>query len=156
MYYYDVSRTGTTNASAGTEDKLIAVRTAANQRTLAFMGLYVSGRHSSSGGIVLRLKTADTTANTGGSAVTKSKRDPDAPAMAATIVDSSFTPGSTLVTRQVVGCAAQGGLGGWFAMSPEQSLIMKANGGATGNAEVYVVGGNSSLPYESQFELAEI
>lgn len=156
MYYYDVSRTGTTNASAGTEDKLLGVRTAANQRTLAIMGVYVSGRHNTSGGVIIRLKTADTTANTGGSAVAKSKRDPDAPAASATVVDSTMTAGSTLVVRQIVGAAAQGGFGGWFAATPEQSLILKANGGATGNAELYMVGGAASLNFENQLEFAEI
>jgi hypothetical protein len=155
MFYYDVNRPDSTNASASTEDNLLALRTVANQRTAAIMGLYISGRHSTSGGIIMRLKTTGTI-GTGGSAVTPAKRDPDAPAASTTAFDKTFTDGATPTVRQIVGCAAQGGFGGWFAATLEQALIMKANGGANGNAELHTIGGAVSLPFDANLEFAEV
>ncbi len=156
MFYYDVNRPMTSNASAGTEDNVLALRTAANQRTAAIYGLYVSGRSSSPGGLIIRLKTASTI-NTGGAAVTPGKRDPDAPAASTSVVDATFTDGTgTVVVRQVVGVAAQGGFGGWFAATPEQSLIMKPNGGANGNAELHNISGLNSTLFDVNLEFAEL
>lgn len=155
MFYYDINRAATTNASSGTEDNLLALRTVANQRSAAIMGFYVSGRHGTSGGIIIRLKTA-AVISTGGSAVTPNKRDPDAPAAATTAFDSAFTDGTTPAVRQFVGCAAQGGFGGWFAATPEQSLILKPNAGANGNAEFHNIGGANSLPFDMNLEFAEL
>lgn len=158
MFYYDVGRpTNTTNASAGTEDKLAAARTVANQRTAAIFGMYVSGRHGTSGGIIVRTTTRPTTANSSGTGRTPQKRDPDAPAASTVITDGDFTVGTgTAVQRQMVGCAAQGGFGGWFAATPEQSILMKPNGGVTGNIEWNMVGGNASLVFDFGLEFAEL
>lgn len=155
MFYYDVNRPDTTNASAGTEDNLLALRTVANQRTCAIMGMYLSGRHSSPGGVVMRLKTCGTIGS-GGSAVTPAKRDPDAPAAATTAFDKTFTDGTTPTVRQMVGCAAQGGFGGWFAATLEQAVILKPNGTANGNAELHTVAGVNSAPFDANLEFAEL
>jgi hypothetical protein len=155
MFYYDVYRSATSNATPNTEDNLLALRTAANQRTAAIFGLYVSGRHNTAGGVVVRLKTT-AVISTGGAAVTPGKRDPDAPAAVTAVVDSTFTDGTTPTVRQIVGVAAQGGFGGWFAATPEQALVLKPNGGATGNAELHDIAAVASVPFESNLEFAEI
>lgn len=155
MFYYDVYRTVTTNASGGTEDNLLNIRTAANQPTMSVFGLYLTARHNSPGGVVMRTKRAGTIA-TGGAAVTPQKRDPDAPAASATVVDGTFTDGATPVVGISVGCAAQGGFGGWFAATPEQAIRLKPNGGANGNLELHDVAAIASVPIEPTVEFAEL
>ncbi|HZC32643.1 MAG TPA: hypothetical protein VE640_05075 [Candidatus Bathyarchaeia archaeon] len=155
MFYYEQQRGITSNASAGTEDKVLQVRTAANQPTMSIFGLYVSGRHNSPGGLIIRSKRAGTIGS-GGSAITPQKRDPDAPAASATVVDATFTAGTTLVAGQIVGCAAQGGFGGWFAATPEQAIRLKPNGGANGNWELYNIAAIASVPFEQITEFAEL
>ena len=154
MFYYDLSAAQTANATPGTVNQSARLLTVANQRTAAIMGLYVSGRNSSAGGIVLRLNTA-ATAGSAGSAYTLAKRDPDAPA-ASTTAFTAHTVGTTLTTRQVIGCAAQGGFGGWFAATPEQALVLKPNGGANGNAEVANLASLASAVFDLSMEVAEL
>jgi hypothetical protein len=155
MFYYDVYRSATTNPTPNTEDNLLALRTVANQRTAAIFGLYVSGRLATPGGIVIRLKTT-AVISTGGSAVTPQKRDPDAPAASTTAFDLAFTDGTTATVRQIVGVAAQGGFGGWFAATPEQAIILKPNAGASGNAELHDISAAASAPFEANLEFAEL
>lgn len=154
MYYYDVNAAQTSNGTANTENQSARLLTVANQRTCAIMGLYVSARMSSAGGLIIRLNTMGT-AGTSGSAYTPGKRDPDAPA-ASTTVFTAHTVGSTPKTRQIVGCAAQGGFGGWFAATPEQSVILKPNGGANGNAEITNICGLVSANFDLNLEFAEL
>jgi hypothetical protein len=157
MFYYDVNRGGlTTNATPGTEDKVAAMRTIANQSTAQISGLFVTGRHNTSGGVVIRAKTFPTTANTGGAAVTPGRKHPSSPAPATVISDATFTAGTgTPTVRQSIGCAAQGGFGGLIYGTPEERITLLPNGGITGNAEFYMVGGAASLAFDFQFDFAE-
>ena len=155
MFYYDIYREATTNASANTENNVLALRTVANQRTAALFGLNVTGRHNSPGGVVLRLKTC-ATISTGGTGVTPGKKDPDAPAAVTTAFDSAFTDGGTPVVRAIAGVAAQGGFGGFFAGTPEQALVLKPNAGANGNAETHSIAAIASVPFESMLDFAEL
>lgn len=154
MFYYDANVPQTSNVTPGTENQSGRFLTVANQRTAAIMGLYLAGRMNSAGGVILRLKTM-ATAGTVGAAQTPGKRDPDAPA-AATTFFTAHTVGATPVVRQMVGASAQGGFGGWFAATPEQSLILKPNAGANGNAEVTNVSGGISTNFDWSVELAEL
>lgn len=154
MFYYDVNAAQTSNASAGTENQSMRFLTVANQRTAAIMGLYVAARMAAAGGLVARLKTA-ATAGTAGSAATLAKRDPDAPT-AGTTAFTAHTVGTTLTTRQIVGCSAQGGFGGWFAAELEQALVLKPNGGANGNAEITNTSGLASTNFDLAVEVAEV
>lgn len=153
MFYFDVNAAQTSNASAGTENQSARFLTVANQRTAFIMGLYVAARMAAAGGLILRLKTAATPGTAGG-AYTPGERDPDGPA-AATTVFTAHTVGTTLTVRQIVGCSAQGGFGGWFAATPEQALTLKPNGGATGNAEITNVSGLNSTNFDLNVEFAE-
>jgi len=154
MFYYDVNAAQTSNASANTENQSARALTVANQRTAAIMGLYVAARMAAAGGLVMRLKTAATPGTVGG-ATTPGKRDADAPA-AATTWFTAHTVGTTLTTRQIIGCSAQGGFGGWFAAAIEQALILKPNGGANGNAEITNISGLSSTLFDLAVEFAEL
>jgi len=154
MFYYDVNAAQTSNGSANTENQSARLLTVANQRTCAIMGMYVSARMTSAGGLVARLKTMGT-AGTAGSAYTPGKRDPDAPA-ASTTAFTAHTVGSTPTVRQVVGVAAQGGFGGWFAATLEQAVILKPNGGANGNAEITNLAGLASVLFDLALEFAEV
>jgi len=153
MFYYDVNAAQTTNGTANTENQSARFLTVANQRTAGIMGLYASARMTAAGGLIMRLNTM-AVAGTAGSAYTPGKRDPDAPA-AGTTVFTAHTVGTTPKTRMHVGVAAQGGYGGWFAATQEQSVILKPNGGATGNAELTNIAGLASVNFDFSMEFAE-
>lgn len=146
MFYFDVNAAQTTNAGAGTENQSARFLTVANQRTCKITELYVAGRHTAAGSLLLRLKTM-ATPGTVGSAYTPGERDSDGPA-AATTVFTAHTVGVTPTVRQIVGCSGQGGFGGWIAGDDEQALTLKPNGGATGNAEITNLGGVASILFD--------
>lgn len=152
-FYYDLNVPLTSNATPGTENMSARLLTVANQRTAVVMGLYVAGRMASAGGLISRLRTMGT-AGTSGTSQTPAKRDPDAPA-ASTTAFTAHTAGSTPTVRIHVGCSAQGGYGGWFAATPDQGVALKANGGATGNAEVTNVCGLASTLHDLSVEFLE-
>lgn len=154
MFYFDVNAAQTSNATPGTANQSARFLTVANQRTCAIMGLYVAARMAAAGGLILRLATMGT-AGTSGSAYTPGERDSDGPA-AATTVFTGHTVGSTPLVRQIVGCSAQGGFGGWFAATPEQAVTLKPNGGATGNAEISNICGLPSTNFDMNAEFAEL
>jgi len=154
MFYYDVNAVQVSNATPNTENQSARLLTVANQRTCAIMGMYVSARETGAGGLVIRLNTM-ATPGTVGAAYTPGKRDPDAPA-ASTTAFTAHTVGATPKTRIHVGCAAQGGFGGWFAATPEQSIILKPNGGANGNAEITNLAGVTAVDFDLSLEFAEL
>lgn len=153
MFYYTVNASQTTNAGAGTENQSARLLTVANQRTAFLTSLSVSSRMAAAGGLIMRVKVA-ATPGTVGAAYTPDKCDPDAPA-AGTTAFTAHTVGTTLTTRRIVGCAAPGGFGGWFAAAMEQALAMKPNGGASGNAELTNICGLASTTFDWALELAE-
>lgn len=153
MFYFDVNAAQTSNASPGTENQSARFLTVANQRTCFIMGLYVAARMAGAGGLILRLKTMGT-ASSAGSGYTPGERDSDGPA-AQTTVFTGHTVGATPLVRQIVGCSAQGGFGGWFAATLEQALTLKPNGGATGNADITNVSGLASTNFDLNAEFAE-
>jgi len=156
VFYYDVVRSTTSNASAGTENNTLRALTIANQRACKISGLSVAARMAAAGGVILRLKTF-AVAGSGGTAYTPGRRDPDAAAAATTwFTDATaITGGTTPVTRVMVGASAQGGFGGWFTNDPEQMLTLKPNAGANGNAEVTNVSGLLSTNLDAAVEFAE-
>src|SRR5678815_5195832 len=107
MFYHDVYRAQTSNATLNTEDKVAAMRTIANQRTCGIASLKLAGRYNGPGGVVLRLKTC-ATISTGGAAITPGKRDPGAPAAETTVFDSTYTAGGTGRLRWLVRRHARG------------------------------------------------
>jgi hypothetical protein len=153
MFYYDVNNADTSNGTPGTENMSARALTVANQSTAAIMGMYVSGRMATAGGLIFRLKTM-ATAGTVGSAKTPAPRHPNAPA-ASTTWFTAHTVGATPTVRQHIGCSAQGGFGGWFAANPEQAITLKPNGGATGNAELTNVCGLASTNFDWTVEFNE-
>lgn len=156
MFYYDTNIASTTNGTANTENKEEYLLTVANQRTAALMGMYISGRMASAGGLVMRSKVFPTTAPSGGTAYTPGKRDPDAPAASTTAGTGAYTVGTgTPKIRQIVGCAAQGGFGGWFAATLEQSHLLKPNGGVNGHIEFYSLCGLVSTQFDFNTEFVE-
>lgn len=154
MFYFDIYRSITSNATPNTEDNVLALRTVANQKTAYVKEQYVSGRLNTPGGIVLRLKTTGTI-GTGGSAVTPAKRDPETAAAGTTAFDATFTDGATPTIRHIVGVAAQGGFGGWIAGELESAIKMLPNGGANGNFELHNVAAVASAPFESNTVICE-
>jgi len=156
MFYYDSNIAGTSHATINTE---VAHQFLLSGATMpAFLvGLYLAGRMVSAGGLVMRTKKFPTTAPSGGTAVTMEKRDPDAPTALVTAGTASYTVGTgTPKVRQIVGCAAQGGFGGWFAPVLEQAYKMKAAGGVNGHLEFYSTCPLASVLFDFGTEVVEV
>lgn len=153
MHYYTVTASQTSNVTPATESQSARLLTVANQRTALITALTVAARMAAAGGLILRLKVAATPGTAGG-AYTPDKVDPDAP-VAATTAFTAHTVGTTLTVRRIIGCAAPGGFGGWFAATLEQALTLKPNGGANGNAELTNLSGLASTNFDFLMEFAE-
>jgi len=132
----------TTSSTAGNLTDCMRFLTGAS-RQAGIQSLYLTGRGAgltSISGIsarIIRLQTASTV----GTAATPRPRDLTAPASTITI-SSAPTIGSGTVSVQVaVGCGAAGP-GGWVAPNPDSAIMLSANGGINGNADL-IIGSNT-------------
>lgn len=156
-FYYDVNRALTSNGSGNTESEHFRLQTIANQETFRLCSLYGAARFGTAGGAQIRLKTW-TTIGSGGTSQTPGKRNPNNPAATTTVFNdaTALTPGTgTATTRVTVGMAQTGGMGGWVALEPSHALALLANGGGTGNAEVYSICNGTSVTFDCTMEFAE-
>jgi len=132
----------TTSSTAGNLTDCMRFLTGTT-RQAAIQALYMQGRGAGLTAIsgisarIIRLQTASTV----GTAATPRPRDLTAPASTITI-SSAPTIGSGTVSIQVsVGCGAAGP-GGWVAPNPDSAILLSANGGINGNADL-IVGSNT-------------
>jgi len=155
-FYYDVTRSVTTNGSANTESQHFRVLTVSNQKMFRLMGLYGACQSGTAGGARVRLKTAGV-AGSLGTAQIPAKRNADSPAADTTWFNdaSALTAGTTLTTRLTVGMAQTGGMGGWVALEMDHALSLKPNGGPNGNAEIYTIANGASIAADLTAEFQE-
>src|SRR5262245_31484808 len=135
--YYAAARETATNGSANTRSPHILALTGSSV-SAKIVGVYGSCQSGTAGGASLLLDVADTSAGSGGTAVTELKRNPGYPSATTVLTNdaTSITPGSTLQTHVAIGLAQTGGMGGWVALEPDHALHLRPAGGATGNCEV--------------------
>ena len=120
--------------------------TAANQQVMKFRGLYGCSVFGTAGSA------------SGGTQPVPGPRNPDSPAAATQVWNdsSTLTAGSGTVTQRLaVGVAQTGGNGGWQAMEDDASIVLKPNGGAKGNMEIWSIFNAASVPIDITTEFCE-
>jgi hypothetical protein len=155
--YYDVKKPCTSNGSANTLSTHLRAATVANQMMCRIMGLYGAARHGVAGGGVL-YGIRPTTAGSGGTSQTPTKRNPNAQAAQTAWTDdnSAITPGGTPLTQITVGVAQTGGQGGWVALDQDHAVqLLPGAAAATGNFEVASKFNGTSVVFEPLCEFSE-
>jgi hypothetical protein len=157
-FYYDVSRSETSNASAGSTSTHFYALTVAEQETCAIKAVYIASRFGTAGGAQLRLMGNTGTVASGGTAFTPSKRNMRGnPAAQTTWFDdnTAITPGGTLVQRLSIGFAQTGGMGGWVPVEPSDSIQMMANGANPIDLEFVSVANAAAVTFDMTVEFSE-
>jgi len=157
-FYYDLSRSVTTNGSAGTESTHLWGTTIANQETVGLSGLYFASRFGTAGGGQLRLKDNTGTVASGGTSQTPVPRNRrgSAAAQSAWKNDATaITPGATLLTRVTVGWAQTGGMGGWVAIEASAKIQMMPNATNPVDVEITSVASSTSVTGDITLEFSE-
>lgn len=149
-----------TSATPVTEIDFASFKAGAG-RTCAIYAMRGQGRGAaltSLSGIEINVKLW-TTASTGGTALTPSPNDPQAPA-AATVPRIGTGGGVNAVTPGSGGGLYRGGFGfggsgpgGWVAQTPDASLILQA--GYAGSFDFYSISGTASMLFSQWWEHQE-
>ena len=157
MPFYDINRTTTSNASAGTETSHLWGKTVANQETVSIMSAYAAGKFGTAGGAALRIKQNSGTVASGGTAQTPLPKNARLPAAASTWFNdaTAITAGTTLLVRMSIGFAQTGGMGGFVPVVPGDALQMMANSLNPVDVEVTSVASGSSVPFEATLGILE-
>lgn len=157
-FYYDVSRSETTNGSAGTTSTHMWAKTAANQETAAIAAIYAASRFGTAGGAQLRVLTNSGTTASGGVGQTPAPRNArGSPAAQSTWANdgSAITPGATLTQRLSIGFAQTGGMGGWVPIEPTDKLMMMPNATNPVDVEFVSVASAASVTFDMTIEFGE-
>lgn len=143
--------TTTTNAAANTPNDAFFIKPGASKRGCAVQAFRVQGRGSSvplPSGIGFRLEMWTTTASSGGTGITPSPRDMDAPVANAT---AGFS--ATTVTSGTGGPSLKGGFGcsttgpgQWISSNPDTDVMMDS--AANVSLDIFNVAATASLVYE--------
>lgn len=131
-------------------------------RNMAIQALYVQGKGAgltALSGIIFRLKKWTTTSSSGGTSVTPTPHDEDAPACKATCgfgtsggtaAVTSGTGGPTYLGA--IGCGAAGP-GGWVAPNPDS--VKSLDGSDNRSIDLFSASGTASLSWEATIEHVE-
>jgi hypothetical protein len=157
-FFYDLSRSVTTNASAGTASTHLWGKTIANQETLGIYGIYATGRSATAGGGQVRALTNTGTVASGGTAMTPQARNlrGSVAAQSTWFNDATaITAGVTLTQRLSVGFAQTGGMGGWVPLVPSDAFQMMPNSLNPVDVEFVSAASAASVPFDITLELGE-
>lgn len=157
-FYYDLSRSETSNGSANTTSTHFWGKTAANQESVAIKGVYVASRFTTAGGAQLRIMTNTGTTASGGSSQTpqpKNLRGNPAAQSVWANDGTAITPGTTLTQRLSIGFAQTGGSGGWNALEAPDAFQLMPN--ATNPVDVEFVSDASaaSVTFDMTIDFSE-
>jgi len=144
-----------TSGSANTEVGTIALKTAANGRSVALQACYVIGKGAgltAISGIGFRVMRV-TTASTSGTATTPRPKDTGHQAATGTAVTGQTISTTGRTDHVIFGCGAAGP-GGWVAPNPD-SVILLAPAATIGSIDLLNVSGTVSLNYEFSIEHVE-
>jgi len=134
-YYYNVTRSATTNGTGNTCSSHIYLLTIANQQNCAVVQIMASVRNSTTAGSgFLSINKASISPTLGG-ANTPTKANNISPAAQTTAFDdtSVIGTGGTTTRMFAIGFAQTGGQGGWVALERDNAQTLNPNGGANGN-----------------------
>ncbi|SRR6266542_983871 len=154
VYAYGPAATVATSATPLTEVDHLRMLSSTT-RAMYIQALYLTGRGAgltAISGINARIYRY-ATASTAGTTVTPRPRDAGAQAMTGTIATGP-TVGTTATLQLSIGCGAAGP-SGWIAPNPDSMILLNANGGANGNADLESASGTASLNFEYLVELQE-
>ena len=155
-FYYNITRSATTNGTGNTCSTHIYVLTAANQANAAIVQIMASVRNSTTAGSGFLSVAKTATAPGGGGAQTPQKANANNPAAQTTVFDDSSainTSGGATTRLFSIGFAQTGGQGGWVALERDNAFTLLANGGANGNAKFdsFTATASQALEISSQF-----
>lgn len=157
-FYYDVSRSCTSNGSAGTSSTHLWATTVANQETVGISGVYAASRFGTAGGAQLRIRDNTGTVASGGTATTPTPRNRrGAPAAQSAWKNdaTAITVGATLLTRVTIGFAQTGGMGGWVATEPTAKVQMMPNATNPVDVEWDSLANAASVTFDLTVEFGE-
>lgn len=140
----------TSHGTGSTEKQHLLFLTASQQETAKIKAISGCALFGTAGGAKLRAKQAST-AGSGGTAHTVSKRNSRNPAagLVATDNGTSITAGTgTVVQRLAIGLAQTGGQGGWAALEDPEAISLQPNGGAAGNLELWSIANAVAVPLD--------
>jgi len=157
-FYYDVTRTTTTNASVATETTHLWAGTVANQPTVGIYGVYFAPFSTGAiGAAVGRVKTNMGAVASGGTATIPRARNLLAPAAQSVWKNdaSAITSGASLTTRVSIGFAQAGGVGGWAPLDSFAKVQLMANATNPVDIEFTSIASANSVPFDVTVEFGE-
>lgn len=157
-FFYDLVRSTTSNASAGTSSTHLWGKTAANQETASIVAIYAAARFGTAGGAQLRLMDNTGTTASGGTAQTaipKNRRGSVAAQSIWANDATAITPGGTLLPRLSIGFAQTGGMGGYVPIVPGDAIQMMPNATNPVDVEFLSVASASSVTFDLTVEIGE-
>lgn len=131
-YYYNFTRSATTNGTGNTCSNHYRLLAVANQQNCGVVQIMCSVRNSTTAGSGF-LSVVQSTANnslTGGTTRTPNKMNANSPAAATTAADdaTAFTSFGAGFTRTFsIGFAQTGGQGGWVSLERDNAVTLLAN-----------------------------
>ena len=156
--YYDINRALTSNGSANTESTHWWVKTAANQETVAFKGIYLASRFATAGGAQFRVKSNTGTTASGGTAQVPNAKNLRLGVAAQSVWANDATAivnGTVLLPRLTVGFAQTGGMGGWVPVEAADAIVMMP--GATNPVDYEFVSNaaTANVTFDATIDLSE-
>ena len=157
-FFYDLSRSVTSNAAAGTASTHLWGKTIANQETLGIYGAYAASRFGTAGGAQLRaLTNTGVTASGGTSQVPQARNLRGSVAAQSTWFNdgTAITVGTTLTQRLSIGFAQTGGMGGWVPVVPGDAFQMMPNALSPVDVEWVSAASAAAVTLDVTLELGE-
>lgn len=157
-FYYDVSRSTTTNASEATETTHLWAATVSNQQSVGIYAVYFAPFGTAAiGAAIGRVKTNAGPTAAGGTAVTPKARNLLAPAAQSVWKSdaSAITAGAALTTRVSIGFAQAGGMGGWAPRDSFAKVQMMPNATNPVDIEFTSIASANSVSFDLTVEFSE-
>ena len=155
-FYYNFSRSATTNGTGNTCSAHVRLITVANQQNCVVVQLMAAVRNSTTAGSgFLSVATLAADSTGGMTSITPAKANPLSQAASTTaFTDATSTAKGSAVTRLFsIGFAQTGGQGGWVALERDNGQTLNPNGGANGNLslESFTATASQLLEVSGQF-----
>ena len=155
-FYYNVTRSATTNGTGNTCSTHIYILTIANQQNAVIVQVSASVRNITTAGSGFLSIAKNATAPGGGGANTPTPANPKSPAAQTTAFDDGTainTSGGATTRMFSVGFAQTGGQGGWVALERDNGFTLNPNGGANGNLKLdsFTATASQALEASTQF-----
>ena len=137
-FYYDVTRSATTNGTGNTCSTHLRLLTVANQMLATIVQIMAAFRNSTTAGSGFLSIARLAAAGAGGTSLTPAPANPLSRAADTTAFTdaTAITSGAATTRRFGIGLAQTGGQGGWVALERDNGEALAPNGGANGNLQL--------------------